>query len=128
MYIYACIFTKIYFLEKKKQIQNLYYYESILLEEPNINFSLLSFLDNQLNIFKEASWVNARKSPFKKLKSGIFEARYNGIYLVYGQVLCTFHLLVQLYTASTIQYLWTWITIKVLYWSACVSCCLFSSV
>lgn len=42
---------------------------------------------NQLNIFKEASWVNARKSPFKKLKSGIFEARYSGIYLVYGQLL-----------------------------------------
>ena len=47
----------------------------------------VSLSGNQLNIFTEASWVNSKKSPFKQLKSGIFEARYSGIYLVYGQVL-----------------------------------------
>ena len=47
----------------------------------------VSLSGNQLNIFTEASWVNSKKSPFKQLKSGVFEARYSGIYLVYGQVL-----------------------------------------
>lgn len=42
---------------------------------------------DELKIFTEASWVNGKKSPFKQLENGVFEAVHKGIYLVYGQLL-----------------------------------------
>lgn len=42
---------------------------------------------DNLKIFTEASWVNAKRSPFKQLENGVFEAVHTGIYLVYGQLL-----------------------------------------
>lgn len=43
--------------------------------------------NRDLKIFTEASWVNGKKSPFKQLENGVFEAVHKGIYLVYGQLL-----------------------------------------
>lgn len=42
---------------------------------------------DNLKIFTKAPWVNRKRSPFKQLKNGVFEASHNGIYLVYGQLL-----------------------------------------